>query len=156
MKIAHTWPLRAAPTCLRSGVFELIFKEDRLLTSGLRTQCCDSRRVGGSDEAPLAILLDELKNENIQTRINAIRRLQTIAKALGPEKTRSKLLAVLQGAFTNFRSPKCISLFISNLAICRCAVPFSLFSNWLANTLFIQLRISLFSLLERPFCVLPR
>jgi len=49
------------------------------------------------DEA-LAILLEELKNENIQTRINAVRRIQTIAKAMGPEKTRSKLLAVIQGA----------------------------------------------------------
>lgn len=118
MKIARVWPLRVAPACLRSGVFELIFKEDRLLTSDLRTHCCDSRCVGGSDEAPLAILLDELKNENIQTRINAIRRLQTIAKALGPEKTRSKLLAVLQGAFTNLRSRRPISLLISNFAIC--------------------------------------
>lgn len=54
---------------------------------------------GTKEDGPLAILIEELKNENIQTRINAIRRIQTIAKALGPEKTRSKLLTVLQGMF---------------------------------------------------------
>lgn len=59
--------------------------------------CVDAEPAKG-DEAPVGILLEELKNENIQTRINAIRRLQTIAKALGPEKTRLKLLAVVQGA----------------------------------------------------------
>lgn len=51
------------------------------------------------DEGVISILVEELKNENIQSRINAIRRIQTIAKSLGPEKTRAKLLAVLQGTF---------------------------------------------------------
>lgn len=41
---------------------------------------------------PIAVLLDELKNPNLQLRLNATRRLKTIAEALGPERTRGELL----------------------------------------------------------------
>lgn len=41
--------------------------------------------------------MDELKNENIQTRINAIRRIQSISKTLGPQNTCSMLLPALHG-----------------------------------------------------------
>jgi len=39
---------------------------------------------------PIAILIDELKNEDIQLRLNSVRRLNTIAKALGHERTRKE------------------------------------------------------------------
>lgn len=41
---------------------------------------------------PIAVLLDELKHEDIQLRLNATRRIKTIAEALGPERTRAELL----------------------------------------------------------------
>jgi len=44
---------------------------------------------------PVAILIDELKNEDIQLRLNSIRRLSTIALALGPERTREELIPFL-------------------------------------------------------------
>ena len=44
---------------------------------------------------PVAILIDELKNEDIQLRLNSIRRLSTIAMALGAERTREELIPFL-------------------------------------------------------------
>jgi len=44
---------------------------------------------------PLAILIDELKSEDVVLRLNAIRRLSTIALALGPERTREELVPFL-------------------------------------------------------------
>ena len=41
---------------------------------------------------PIAVLLEELKHDDIQLRINATRRISTIADALGPERTRGELL----------------------------------------------------------------
>jgi len=47
------------------------------------------------DLYPIAILIDELKNEDIQLRLNSIKRLGTIALALGEERTRSELIPFL-------------------------------------------------------------
>lgn len=44
---------------------------------------------------PIAVLLDELKNEDLELRLNATRRVKTIAEALGPERTRGELLPFL-------------------------------------------------------------
>lgn len=44
---------------------------------------------------PIAILIDELKNDDIQLRLNSVRRLGTIAKALGEERTRRELIPFL-------------------------------------------------------------
>jgi serine/threonine-protein phosphatase 2A regulatory subunit A len=44
---------------------------------------------------PIAVLIDELKNEDIQLRLNSIRRLSTIARALGEERTRKELILFL-------------------------------------------------------------
>ncbi|CDF34104.1 unnamed protein product [Chondrus crispus] len=44
---------------------------------------------------PIAVLLDELKNEDLELRLNATRRIKTIAEALGPERTRGELLPFL-------------------------------------------------------------
>ncbi|MBA0727560.1 hypothetical protein Golax_000537 [Gossypium laxum] len=44
---------------------------------------------------PIAVLIDELKNDDIQLRLNSIRRLSTIARALGEERTRSELIPFL-------------------------------------------------------------
>jgi serine/threonine-protein phosphatase 2A regulatory subunit A len=46
---------------------------------------------------PIAVLIDELKNEDILLRLNAIRKLSTIALALGPERTRTELIPFLDG-----------------------------------------------------------
>ncbi|KAF1350955.1 protein phosphatase PP2A regulatory subunit A [Delphinella strobiligena] len=49
-----------------------------------------------SDELyPIAVLIDELKHDDVLLRLNAIRRLSTIALALGPERTRDELIPFL-------------------------------------------------------------
>jgi serine/threonine-protein phosphatase 2A regulatory subunit A len=50
----------------------------------------------GQDELyPIAILMDELKSEDVQLRLNAIHRVSTIALALGPQRARDELLPFL-------------------------------------------------------------
>jgi len=44
---------------------------------------------------PIAILIDELKNDDVEVRLNSIRRLGTIATALGVERTRNELIPFL-------------------------------------------------------------
>ncbi|KAG2188147.1 hypothetical protein INT44_000898, partial [Umbelopsis vinacea] len=44
---------------------------------------------------PIAVLVDELKHEDTTLRLNAIRRLSTIACALGPQRTRDELVPFL-------------------------------------------------------------
>ncbi|KAG2265586.1 hypothetical protein Bca52824_072665 [Brassica carinata] len=44
---------------------------------------------------PIAVLIDELKNDDIQLRLNFICRLSTIARALGEELTRKELIHFL-------------------------------------------------------------
>ncbi|ODQ50800.1 protein phosphatase regulatory subunit Paa1 [Saitoella complicata NRRL Y-17804] len=46
-----------------------------------------------SDELyPIAVLIDELKHDDVTLRLNAIRRLSTIAQALGEQRTRDELI----------------------------------------------------------------
>ncbi|XP_018861089.1 serine/threonine-protein phosphatase 2A 65 kDa regulatory subunit A alpha isoform-like, partial [Parus major] len=52
---------------------------------------------------PIAVLIDELRNEDVQLRLNSIKKLSTIALALGVERTRSELLPFLTGTW---RAPK--------------------------------------------------
>ena len=44
---------------------------------------------------PIQILIDELKNEDIDIRLNAVRSLPEIAAALGPDRTRTELVPFL-------------------------------------------------------------
>ncbi|XP_060551873.1 serine/threonine-protein phosphatase 2A 65 kDa regulatory subunit A alpha isoform-like isoform X1 [Ruditapes philippinarum] len=44
---------------------------------------------------PIAVLIDELRNEDVQLRLNSIKKLSTIALALGVERTRSELILFL-------------------------------------------------------------
>lgn len=44
---------------------------------------------------PISILIDELKNEDIQLRLSTIRRLSTVARAVGEERTRKELIPFL-------------------------------------------------------------
>lgn len=46
---------------------------------------------------PIAVLIDELKHDDVMLRLNAIRRLHTIALALGAERTREELIPFLDG-----------------------------------------------------------
>lgn len=48
---------------------------------------------------PIAVLIDELKHEDVTLRLNAMRRLSTIALALGPERTRDELIPFLEGVW---------------------------------------------------------
>ncbi|KAL2559038.1 Serine/threonine-protein phosphatase 2A 65 kDa regulatory subunit A beta isoform [Forsythia ovata] len=44
---------------------------------------------------PIAVLIDELKNDDVQLRLNSIRKLSTIARALGEDRTRKELIPFL-------------------------------------------------------------
>jgi hypothetical protein len=46
--------------------------------------------------APIAILMDELRAEDVQLRLNAIHRISTIALALGPDRAREELIPFLK------------------------------------------------------------
>jgi serine/threonine-protein phosphatase 2A regulatory subunit A len=46
--------------------------------------------------APIAILMDELRSEDVQLRLNAIHSIPTIALALGPDRAREELVPFLQ------------------------------------------------------------
>jgi serine/threonine-protein phosphatase 2A regulatory subunit A len=64
---------------------------------------------GASDDQelyPIGILVDELKNDDVQLRINAIQNLGTIAMALGPERTRIELIPFLNGKYINKQRKK--------------------------------------------------
>src|SRR5690349_20353898 len=87
-----------------------------------------------SDESlyPIAVLIDELRNEDVQVnqnfckfffmnlfffklRLNSIKKLSTIALALGVERTRSELIPFLTGLFVFFlfnNKNKRITLFV--------------------------------------------
>lgn len=53
--------------------------------------------MANTDELyPIAILMDELKSDDTQLRLNAIHRLSTIALALGPQRAREDLIPFLQ------------------------------------------------------------
>ena len=44
---------------------------------------------------PIAVLIDELRNEDVQLRLNSIKKLSTIALALGVDRTRNELIPFL-------------------------------------------------------------
>lgn len=50
-----------------------------------------------SELYPIAVLIDELKHDDVALRLNAIRRISTIGLALGPERTRLELVPFLDG-----------------------------------------------------------
>uniref|UniRef100_UPI00398F2A84 serine/threonine-protein phosphatase 2A 65 kDa regulatory subunit A alpha isoform-like n=1 Tax=Pristiophorus japonicus TaxID=55135 RepID=UPI00398F2A84 len=54
-----------------------------------------SSAVGDESLYPIAVLIDELRNDDVQLRLNSIKKLSTIALALGVERTRSELLPFL-------------------------------------------------------------
>uniref|UniRef100_A0A2K5EV08 Protein phosphatase 2 scaffold subunit Abeta n=1 Tax=Aotus nancymaae TaxID=37293 RepID=A0A2K5EV08_AOTNA len=58
---------------------------------------CPGAAGGDGDDSlyPIAVLIDELRNEDVQLRLNSIKKLSTIALALGVERTRSELLPFL-------------------------------------------------------------
>ena len=48
--------------------------------------------AGGDDSLyPIAVLIDELRNEDVQLRLNSIKKLSTIALALGTEESAERM-----------------------------------------------------------------
>ncbi|CAH8600171.1 unnamed protein product [Heterobilharzia americana] len=47
------------------------------------------------EDYPIGVLIEELRGEDLQVRLQSIRKIATIALALGPEKTRSQLIPFL-------------------------------------------------------------
>lgn len=88
----------------------------------------------GEELYPIAILIDELKNEDIQLRLNSIRRLGTIARALGPERSRKELIPFLSGKYA------CMVMFVVRIVI-GCLFFLCYVANKL-NTRYNNIRIS--------------
>lgn len=61
------------------------------------TNTVSNTTSGGDNDSlyPIAVLIDELRNEDIQLRLNSIKKLSTIALALGTERTRLELIPFL-------------------------------------------------------------
>ncbi|KAK6356938.1 hypothetical protein TWF718_001276 [Orbilia javanica] len=55
----------------------------------------EGMQAAGDELYPIAVLMDELKHDDVLLRLNAIRRLSTIALALGAERTRDELIPFL-------------------------------------------------------------
>lgn len=55
---------------------------------------CQADQAGG-ELHPIMVLVDELRSEDVSLRINAVKRLSTIALALGPDRTRDELVTFL-------------------------------------------------------------
>ena len=53
--------------------------------------------MSGEGLYPIAVLIDELKSEDLKRRLNSIQSLNTISIALGPERTRNELLPFIIG-----------------------------------------------------------
>lgn len=51
--------------------------------------------MGDESLRPIQIIIDEMKNEDVQLRLNSVRRLSTIATALKEERTRTELIPFL-------------------------------------------------------------
>ena len=56
---------------------------------------------------PIAVLIDELKHDDVLLRLNAIHRLSTIALALGADRTRDELIPFLDGMICMVSHCKC-------------------------------------------------
>lgn len=57
---------------------------------------CQTQLTYSHQIAPIAILMDELRSEDVQLRLNAIHCIPTIALALGPDRARQELIPFLQ------------------------------------------------------------
>lgn len=47
---------------------------------------------------PIAVLIEELKSDEIKRRVNSVKNLSTIAVAMGLDKTKSELIPFLSGS----------------------------------------------------------
>ena len=57
----------------------------------------DTASDSKSSMVKVAILIDELRNDDTQVRMNSIRKLRTISDTLGPARTRDELVPYLNG-----------------------------------------------------------
>ena len=48
---------------------------------------------------PIAKLIDDLKSEDLKSRLNSMNQLATISNALGQERTRNELLPFIVGSY---------------------------------------------------------
>ena len=72
--------------------------------SGALAPAASSAASIPEDLYPIAILIDELKHEDVQCRLNSMRKLPAIARALGPERTRNELLPFISGELRGGRA----------------------------------------------------
>lgn len=88
------------PTATESTLSGLDTSSSNATTTTVATENLGEPLTRTSEEQelyPIAVLVDELKNEDVQLRLNAIRNLSTIAMALGPQRTRDELIPFLNG-----------------------------------------------------------
>ncbi len=64
------------------------------LTPG--SQAAQPTTTSDGEIYPIHLLMDELKSDDVHLRLQSIRKLSTIALALGPQRTRDELIVFLQ------------------------------------------------------------
>jgi serine/threonine-protein phosphatase 2A regulatory subunit A len=72
---------------------------DAAATSTPPVEFMDEDPPQADDISNIAALIDDLKHEDIQYRLVAMKKLPVIAEALGPERTINELIPFLQGRF---------------------------------------------------------
>lgn len=58
--------------------------------------CSDTAINANNNLQPIALLVDELRSDQLQARLNAYKKLPVISLALGAERTRVELVPFLQ------------------------------------------------------------
>jgi hypothetical protein len=66
------------------------------LVGGSAPQPTGTPNPSDSEIYPIHLLMDELKSDDVHLRLQSIRKLSTIALALGPQRTRDELIVFLQ------------------------------------------------------------
>lgn len=68
----------------------MVLKKPKNKGSGMKEDALESGEL-----LPIALLIDELKHDDIAVRLNSFHKIDLIAQALGPERTRSDFLPFL-------------------------------------------------------------
>lgn len=93
------------PTSVDGNLSGMDTSSSNATTATTATENLGEPRTSEEQELyPIAVLVDELKNEDVQLRLNAIRNLSTIAMALGPQRTRDELIPFLNGKIGIFET----------------------------------------------------
>ncbi|KAH8104864.1 hypothetical protein DFH11DRAFT_113404 [Phellopilus nigrolimitatus] len=83
-------------TCLQTASEVYLYPQNSLPEERGAQALCRCAGNPLDDIAPIAILMDELRSEDVQLRLNAIHRVSSNFLAFGPDRTREELIPFLR------------------------------------------------------------